>query len=122
MHLIKVKGNFEDFVYTNRHFKGMIESFEQIRSIFNIKAFNLSNGAYLPGIKALSSKQVEILAVYNKNIERLKIMKSLQEILNKYFKLILPFYCYSKEINEKKSMKILEINFFNIVEFIKKRI
>ena len=172
IHLIKVKGNFEDFVYTTSHFKGMIESFEQIRSIFTVKAFNLSNGAYLPGVKALSSKQVEILTVYNKNIERIKIIKSLQkiskkslevidenflntekelikklkelnknelhnsfiqlykmnnsslilQILNKYFKLVLPFYTYLKEINEKESIKILEINFFNIVEFIEKRI
>ena len=29
---------------------------------------------------------------------------------------------YLKEINEKESIKILEINFFNIVEFIEKRI
>ena len=44
------------------------------------------------------------------------------QILNKYFKLVLPFYTYLKEINEKESIKILEINFFNIVEFIEKRI
>ena len=93
---------FFAFVYTTSHFKGMIESFEQIRSIFTVKAFNLSNGAYLPGVKALSSKQVEILTVYNKNIERLKIIKSLQKI-------------------SKKSLEVIDENFLNTEkELIKK--
>ena len=62
--------------------------------------------------------------LHNSFIQLYKMNNSslILQILNKYFKLVLPFYTYLKEINEKESIKILEINFFNIVEFIEKRI
>ena len=52
-HLIKVKGNFRSFVYTTNHFKGMIDSFVKMKNDFNVNAYNLSDGAFLDGIKPL---------------------------------------------------------------------
>lgn len=168
IHIIKVKGNFEKFVYTTSHFIGMIKSFEEIKNIFNVKAFNLSNGAYLSGIKPLKSHDVKISIPYDKNIEKdiikknfkkiskksfnlsekkfldkerrlIEKLKELNEddlynnflflykenstslilqILNKYFRLVLPFYYYSKNINIEKSTKIFNNNFFDIVDYI----
>lgn len=66
-HLIKVKGNFEEFVYTTSHFKGMIDCFEEIKKDFKVNAFNLSSGAYLPGIIPFKIENIEIDITKNDN-------------------------------------------------------
>jgi hypothetical protein len=167
-HLIKVAGNFKEFVNTTSHFKGMIECFDEIKDNYVIEAFNLSNGAFLPGIKPLEVKKcflnevlnkelakeeihltlldisknhlselenkiinddlsvlekfekLELSSIYN-NFNSLKKNESslLIQILNKYFKLVLPWYYYLKEFNENKANELFQNDFKNIINFIK---
>ena len=166
-HLIKVRGNFRKIVYTTNHFKGMIDSFENIANNFNIDAFNLSDGAFLEGIKPLHTSNLSFSEVYvpdneiilkksfegiSKNsftILELKLieneknlilrLKNLNEselyvdfleiyknnenslilqILNKYFLLVLPYYNYSKQVNNHDSNNLLINDFHNIIDFI----
>lgn len=56
--LIKVKGNFREFVYATSHFKLMIDSFYKIKDNFKVNAYNLSDGAFLEGIIPLKSSQI----------------------------------------------------------------
>ena len=66
-HLIKVKGNFRSFVYTTNHFKGMIDSFVKMKNDFNVNAYNLSDGAFLDGIKPLKPSNLSFNSLYTTN-------------------------------------------------------
>ena len=68
-HLIKVKGNFRKFVYTTNHFKGMIDSFVKMKNDFNVNAYNLSDGAFLDGIKPLKPSNLSFNSLYTTNNE-----------------------------------------------------
>ena len=68
-HLIKVKGNFRSFVYTTNHFKGMIDSFVKMKNDFNVNAYNLSDGAFLDGIKPLKPSNLSFNSLYTTNNE-----------------------------------------------------
>ena len=68
-HLIKVKGNFRKFVYTTNHFKGMIDSFVKMKNNFSINAYNLSDGAFLDGIKPLKPSNLSFNSLYTTNNE-----------------------------------------------------
>ena len=166
-HLIKVKGNFRNFVYTTNHFKGMIDSFVKMKNDFNVNAYNLSDGAFLDGIKPLKSSKLffnslntinnEIilkkafrkiskndfttleLSLINdekglieqlKNLDKLELYSNfvniykknenslLLQILNRYFLLVLPYYNYSKQIDNCKANSLLINNFYAIIDFI----
>lgn len=58
--LIKVKGNFEEDVFTFMQYKQMIESVGQItaKKSSNVKIFNLSHGAYFENTIALKKEDV----------------------------------------------------------------
>ena len=68
-HLIKVKGNFRSFVYTTNHFKEMIDSFVKMKNDFNVNAYNLSDGAFLDGIKPLKPSNLSFNSLYTTNNE-----------------------------------------------------
>ena len=70
--LIKVKGNFRDFVFTTVHFKSMIECFSEINKIFNVKAYNLSDGACLEGISPKYSREINLKQLANIDIKKIK--------------------------------------------------
>ena len=166
-HLIKVKGNFRSFVYTTNHFKGMIDSFVKMKNDFNVNAYNLSDGAFLDGIKPLKPSNLSFNSLYTTNneiilkkglrkiskndfttlelslindekdlIEQLKNLDKLElysnfvniykknenslllQILNRYFLLVLPYYNYSKQIDNCKANSLLINNFYAIIDFI----
>ena len=166
-HLIKVKGNFRNFVYTTNHFKGMIDSFVKMKNDFNVNAYNLSDGAFLDGIKPLKPSNLSFNSLYTTNneiilkkgfrkiskndfttlelslinnekglIEQLKDLDKLElysnfvnlykknenslllQILNIYFLLVLPYYNYSKQIDNCKANGLLINNFYAIIDFI----
>ena len=77
--VFKVKGNFKESVYTSSHFKNMITSFYDIENEYYTKSYNLSDGAYLAGCKALRSKDIKIKNNYNKKDLR-------KELINEYSK------------------------------------
>ena len=100
--VFKVKGNFKESVYTNSHFKNMITSFYDIENEYSTKSYNLSDGAYLAGCKALRSKDIKIKNNYNK--------KNLtKELIKEYVK-------ESKDLLSKKDKKILKENFDFLIE------
>lgn len=166
-HLIKVKGNFKKFVYTTNHFKGMIDSFVKMKNDFSVNAYNLSDGAFLYGIKPLKSSKLSFNSLNTTNneiilkkkfqkiskndfttlelslinnekglIEQLKDLDKLElysnfvnlykknenslllQILNRYFLLVLPYYNYSKQIDNCKANNLLINNFYDIIDFI----
>lgn len=58
--LVKVKGNFEEEVYTFVQYTQMIDSIATITAnkSHDVKIFNLSNGAYLPNTTPLKKEQI----------------------------------------------------------------
>ena len=60
--IIKVKGNFQDQVYTTRRYLQLIYNYNQVSRGINekIKVYNLSNGAYLEGMQPLKIEDIEV--------------------------------------------------------------
>ena len=81
-HLIEVKGNFKKTVLTTNHFYGMINSFKDLLNSNEINSYNLSNGAYLPGIEPLSIKNIKI----PNDIPKDEFKKIVLSLLNKICK------------------------------------
>lgn len=81
-HLIEVDGNFKKTVLTTNHFYGMINSFKDLLNSNEINSYNLSNGAYLPGIEPLSIKNIKI----PNDIPKDEFKKIVLSLLNKICK------------------------------------
>ena len=127
-HLIQVDGNFKKTVLTTNHFYGMINSFKDLLNSNEINSYNLSNGAYLPGIEPLSIKNIKIpndipkdefkkivLSLLNK-ICKNKITIEEEKDLNKEKKIIQEFsnfdekglyLSYQNFINKKNSNSLI---------------
>ena len=116
-HLIKVKGNFRSFVYTTNHFKGMIDSFVKMKNDFNVNAYNLSDGAFLDGIKPLKPSNLSFNSLYTTNNEII-LKKGFRKISkNDFTTLELSLINDEKDLIEQlKNLDKLELysNFVNI--------
>ena len=116
-HLIKVKGNFRKFVYTTNHFKGMIDSFVKMKNDFNVNAYNLSDGAFLDGIKPLKPSNLSFNSLYTTNNEII-LKKGFRKISkNDFTTLELSLINDEKDLIEQlKNLDKLELysNFVNI--------
>jgi hypothetical protein len=96
---IKVKGNFSDDIYTDSLFLTSKDKIEKMIKIFNLKVYNLSDGAYINGSIPLKDKTLpeidknqikkEILSSFEKiNLtpqkpDLLKIIKPVKSVLEK---------------------------------------
>ncbi len=116
-HLIKVKGNFRSFVYTTNHFKEMIDSFVKMKNDFNVNAYNLSDGAFLDGIKPLKPSNLSFNSLYTTNNEII-LKKGFRKISkNDFTTLELSLINDEKDLIEQlKNLDKLELysNFVNI--------
>ncbi|GEM_PF-889257 len=96
--IIKVKGNFQDEVYTTRRYLQLIYNYNQITRKINhdFNLYNLSDGAFLDGMKGLKVKNIDL-----EKFEKIKKSDLYEGIIDSFNK--------SSKINfnkqEKKEMK-----------------
>ncbi|NPA87548.1 MAG: motility associated factor glycosyltransferase family protein [Epsilonproteobacteria bacterium] len=55
---IKIKGNFDEYVYTDSLFLSSKDKIEKMIEMFNLKVYNLSKGAYIKGAQPLKDKNL----------------------------------------------------------------
>jgi hypothetical protein len=129
---IEVKGNLKDKVYTTVYYKTIIDSFKQIDKKHDVKIFNLSdNGAFLDktipsdfnSIDVTSFSKIkksiiknELLGCFNQNIkqniteEDKRYLNALvPQIIERYNRLILPFYYFILDNNMVDNKKLMSI-------------
>lgn len=80
--IVKVKGNFQDEVYTTRRYLQLIYNYNQVSKNRNsdMNVYNLSDGAYLEGIKPLKAKQINL--DNKKELNKKSLRKNILKIFN----------------------------------------
>ena len=114
--IIKVKGNFQEQVSTTRRYLQLIYNYNQVTRNINqeINLYNLSNGAFLEGIKPLKVKNININKLIK--IKKNSLHKSILDSFNKNSEINFN----KKEKNEMKKDKKLSKDLLSIVHNCKK--
>lgn len=135
----KVKGNFQDEVFTTVYYNTIIESFKTIDISQNQKIYNISNGAYLPHTIPINSKDIDLLSnsstislddiilklkdisktdLSNSEKVELKNNHIKEKIIEYYSKLLDPYYFYILEngIATKDQIDNIRANQISIIQ------
>ena len=81
--ILKVKGNFQEYVYTTRRFLQIISNYNHVtrNKNSNMKVYNLSNGAYLESVIPLKAKKVPLDGI--EEINKKSFLKSIGQVFEK---------------------------------------
>lgn len=110
--IIKVKGNFQDEVYTTRRYLQLIYNYNQVTSNLNqdFNIYNLSNGAFLEGMKPLNVQNISFDKF--ERIKKRSLHKSITDSFNKNSEINFN----KKEKNEMKKDKELSKELLSIAK------
>lgn len=117
--VIKVKGNFQDEVYSTLYYKTIIDSLKNI-NVNGSSIYNISSGAYLPN--TIPTKVGKLLEIKTRDKKNHHIIKNLNKITKKDLSRIdvLNFKreldaCLSKNVNIKGTVIYEIINQYNLL-------